>query len=176
MNGYLLGVDAGHTVTKAAIFDTRGRSVGNAARTTHTITRHPHWQERDMDELWESTAAAITDALADAGISPAEVLGVGISAHGDGLYLVNAVGRPVRAAILATDTRRCRLLRPLDRHRRRGETPAAGRATARRLRPTGDPVLAAGQRTRRATSNPISTALQGLAPLPNDRGDRHRPD
>lgn len=58
-----------------------------------------------MDVVWASAAGAIADALADAGIDGSQVLAVGISAHGDGLYLVDADLRPVRAAILATDTR-----------------------------------------------------------------------
>ena len=102
---YLLGLDAGHTVIKAAVFDHVGTEIGRGARATATFSLHPHWQERDMDVVWTSAAGAISDALDAAGIAGSEVAGVGIGAHGDGLYLVDANHRPVRAAILATDTR-----------------------------------------------------------------------
>ena len=101
----LLGVDAGHTLTKAAVFDSDGRLLGSGARPTATVSRHPRWQERDMDATWVSTAAAIRDALAESGLDGGQVSGVGISGHGDGLYLIDETGRPVRAAVLATDTR-----------------------------------------------------------------------
>ena len=102
---YLLGLDAGHTVIKAAVFDQVGTEIGRGSRATATFSLHPHWQERDMGVVWASAAGAILDALATAGIDGSEVAAVGIGAHGDGLYLVDAELRPVRAAILATDTR-----------------------------------------------------------------------
>ncbi len=102
---YLLGVDAGHTVIKAAVFDDAGTEIGRGARPTATFSRHPRWQEREMDVVWASAAGAISDAIVDAGIDGSQVRCVGIGAHGDGLYLVDAQLRPVRAAILATDTR-----------------------------------------------------------------------
>ncbi len=102
---YLLGIDAGHTVIKAAVFDEHGTEVGRGARQTATFSRAPGWQERDMDVVWASASGAIGDAVASAGIAGSAVRCVGIGAHGDGLYLVDDQLRPVRAAILATDTR-----------------------------------------------------------------------
>jgi L-xylulokinase len=105
ITGYLLGVDAGQTVTKAALFDLEGRELAVASAATRAHTPAPRWQERDMDEAWEQTAGAIRRCLAGAGVDPAAVLGVGVCGHGDGAYLVDAGGRPVRPAILATDSR-----------------------------------------------------------------------
>ena len=102
---YLLGLDAGHTVIKAAVFDQTGTEIARGSRATATFSLHPHWQERDMGVVWASAAGAISDALSAAGIDGSDVVAVGIGAHGDGLYLVDAELRPVRAAILATDTR-----------------------------------------------------------------------
>ncbi len=102
---YLLGLDAGHTVIKAALFDETGTEIGRGTRATATYSLHPHWQERDMDVVWTSAVGAIAEALNAAGITGSQVAGIGIGAHGDGLYLVDDDLRPVRAAILATDTR-----------------------------------------------------------------------
>jgi len=101
----LLGVDAGQTVTKAALFDLSGRELAVASAPTLTTTPYPRWQERDMDEAWTHTADAIRRCLDRSGVDPAAVVGVGICGHGDGAYLVDTGGRPVRPAILATDSR-----------------------------------------------------------------------
>ena len=105
MSGYLLGLDVGHTLIKAAVFDVRGRPIGNGSRPVEVSRPHPYWQERDLGETWRTVAAAISDAVADAGLPAAAVQAVGLAGHGDGLYLVDDQLRPVRPAILATDSR-----------------------------------------------------------------------
>src|SRR5262245_11686403 len=103
--GYRLGVDAGQTVTKAALFDLSGRELAVASAGTRTVSARPRWQERDMDEAWTQTAQAIRRCLAEAAVEPASVRAVGLCGHNDGVHLVDAAGRPVRPAILATDSR-----------------------------------------------------------------------
>ncbi len=105
MSGYLLGVDAGQTVTKAALFDTAGRELAVASAYTRATSPRPRWQERDLDEAWRQTAAAIRDCVTRAGVDPGDVLGVGVCGHNDGVHLVDGRHRPVRPAILATDSR-----------------------------------------------------------------------
>ena len=105
MTEYLLGIDAGQTVTKAALFDLRGQEISVASAATRTTSPAPRWQERDMDEVWTQTTEAIRRCLAGAGVDPRAVRAVGVCAHSDGLYLVDADLRPVRPAILATDSR-----------------------------------------------------------------------
>jgi L-xylulokinase len=39
------------------------------------------------------------------GVDPRDVIGVGVTAHGDGLYLLDAEGRPARPGILSLDSR-----------------------------------------------------------------------
>ncbi len=105
MSGYLLGIDCGLTVTKAVVFDAQGRAIGSGAVRTPQDTPHPHWVERDMERLWRDCAEAIRAALAQAGAGGADIAGIGATAHGDGLYLVDEEGRPVRAGILSLDSR-----------------------------------------------------------------------
>lgn len=103
--GLLLGIDAGQTVIKAALFDLSGREVAVARGATAVSAPHPHWQERDMDAAWDVTADAVRRALQAADVDPTAVLAVGLCGHNDGAHLVDADGRPVRPAILATDSR-----------------------------------------------------------------------
>ncbi|MFF5004944.1 FGGY-family carbohydrate kinase [Streptomyces phaeochromogenes] len=102
----VLGVDAGHTVTKAVLFDAAGRAVARGSGTLPLSTPRPRWVERDMDDVWRTTHKAISSCLAHAGPDAGRaVAAVGLAGHGDGLYAVDERGRPVRAAIVAMDTR-----------------------------------------------------------------------
>ncbi len=99
---YLLGIDNGGTATKAALFDSAGRTQAVTARAADLAEPQPGWAERDMEALWVSTAAAVREALEAAGRQPEAVACTG---HGNGLYLIDAEGRPVRPAIGSGDTR-----------------------------------------------------------------------
>ncbi|WP_188195093.1 FGGY-family carbohydrate kinase [Nonomuraea sp. SYSU D8015] len=115
MGRYLLGVDAGSTVTKAVLFDVTGAEVGQAARRVPHRYPRPHHVERDQDELWEVTCAVIREVVAAAGVRPAEVAGVAVTSHGDGIYLVDERGRPTRPGILSLDTRAAGLVAEWER-------------------------------------------------------------
>jgi L-xylulokinase len=100
----LLGIDSGQTVGKVGLYDVNGREVAAASAANDISTPHPRWIERDMDQVWQQVATAIRDVLAQVG--PDVVIGgIGICGHNDGAYLVDEALLPVRAAILATDTR-----------------------------------------------------------------------
>ncbi|MER5183834.1 FGGY-family carbohydrate kinase [Streptomyces sp. NPDC002896] len=102
----VLGLDAGHTVTKAVLFDATGRPVARGSGTLPLDTPQPHWVERDMDDVWRTAYQAIAACLAEAGPDAGRaVAAVGLAGHGDGLYAVDERGRRVRAAIVAMDTR-----------------------------------------------------------------------
>jgi L-xylulokinase len=58
-----------------------------------------------MDALWQSTAAAIKEALDKSGIEPKKIIGIGTTGHGNGLYLIDKEGRPARAGIQSLDSR-----------------------------------------------------------------------
>ena len=105
MAEYLLGVDNGNTVSKAALFDLDGREIRVASRKAEPEYPCPGWTERRMDILWQSTAEAIREVIATSGIHPKEIVGIGTSGHGNGVYLVDKQGRPARAGIQSLDTR-----------------------------------------------------------------------
>ena len=105
MGEYLLGVDNGNTVSKAALFDLEGNEIQVASREVATQYPQPGWTERSMAELWESTAAAIRQVVEDSGVDPKQILGVGTTGHGNGLYLLDKAGRPARPGIQSIDSR-----------------------------------------------------------------------
>jgi len=105
MSEYLLGVDNGNTISKAAIFDLQGREIQVSSRKVESDYPRQGWTERNMDALWQGTAATIKDALETAGIKPEQIIGIGTTGHGNGLYLIDKMGRPARAGIQSLDSR-----------------------------------------------------------------------
>lgn len=105
MPKYLLGTDNGGTVAKAALFTTDGREVAMAGRKTEMTSPHPGHVERDMEKLWQATAESIRAVLAEAKIDPRDIAGIACAGHGNGLYLVDKEGCPVRPGIGSPDAR-----------------------------------------------------------------------
>jgi L-xylulokinase len=105
MTRYLLGIDNGNTFSKAALFNLQGKEIAVANCTAETGFPQPGWTERDMEMLWQSTATAIREVLAKSGVHPEEIAGIGNTGHGNGIYLLDKHGRPLRNGIQSLDTR-----------------------------------------------------------------------
>ncbi|MEG3115285.1 FGGY-family carbohydrate kinase [Salinicola sp. 4072] len=103
--GYLLGLDGGSSSTKAVIFDTQGHVVGIGRESSRLEHPQAHWVERDMSAAWASATAAIRGALAMAELDGDEILAVGVTGHGDGLYPIDGKGEPLGRAITSLDSR-----------------------------------------------------------------------
>ncbi len=99
----LLGLDCGSTAVKAVLFSPDGRTVATGSRRTAPVQPAPHRVEHDMDRLWHLACGAIADALAAA--PPGAVEAVGVTGHGDGLYLADQAGRPLGPGIQSVDSR-----------------------------------------------------------------------
>lgn len=105
MGKYLLGIDNGGTMSKAALFDSEGKELACASRKVEMIELQPGWSERDANAMWGNTADAIREVIETAGVDAAEIAGVACTGHGNGLYLVDGAGKPVRNAINSMDGR-----------------------------------------------------------------------
>ena len=105
MANYLVGIDNGGTVSKAAVFSADGRELAVAGRPVSAIIPHPGWCERDMNALWLDTAAAICEVLEKSGVDPSDIACVTCTGHGNGLYLIDVEGNPVRNGIYSSDGR-----------------------------------------------------------------------
>ncbi len=102
---YLLGIDNGGTVAKAALFSPDGRELAVASRKTEILAPKPGWAEFDADGLWQATTAAVRQVIEQSRIPSQEIAVVACTGHGNGLYLIDDSGRPVRPAIFSADTR-----------------------------------------------------------------------
>jgi L-xylulokinase len=105
MGKYLLGLDNGNTLSKAALFNLRGEEIAVSGRKVNTLYPNPGWTERNMDKVWESVSDAIKEVIAKSDINPKEIVGIGCSGHGNGLYLLDKTGRPFCNAIQSLDSR-----------------------------------------------------------------------
>src|SRR5512140_3380486 len=105
MAQYLLGIDNGSTISKAALFDLHGKEVAVASCKADTEYPHPGWTERGMEMLWQSTASAIRNVLVKSGVRPEQFPGIAHTGHGNGVYLLDKQGQPLRNGIQSMDSR-----------------------------------------------------------------------
>jgi L-xylulokinase len=105
MANYLVGIDNGLTLSKVAVFDLEGRTVGVASRKITVRYPKPGYTERDMDHVWQKTAEAVREVMDVSGIAPKDILAIGNSGHGNGLYLLDRDGRAFRPSIASMDGR-----------------------------------------------------------------------
>jgi xylulokinase len=101
----LLGIDLGTSSVRAGLVTPSGDIVGTAAAEYPILTPRPGWAEQDPTVWWSATCAVIARALAQSRLRPADILAVGLSGQMHGLVLVDALGAPVRPAIIWPDAR-----------------------------------------------------------------------
>lgn len=92
------------------VFDTSGVVVARAQQEFTQIFPQPGWVEHDPMEIWDTTVAVIERALHDAGITPGELTGVGITNQRETTVVWDRdSGLPVANAIVWQDTRTAEL-------------------------------------------------------------------
>jgi L-xylulokinase len=105
MGKYLMGIDNGLTLSKVALFDLEGHTVQVACRKIEVQYPKPGYTERDMDHVWQKTAEAVREVMDVSGIAPHDILAIGNSGHGNGLYVLDRDGRAFRPSIASMDGR-----------------------------------------------------------------------
>lgn len=105
MEKYLLGIDNGGTMTKAALYDLQGNTVAVSIKKTSMLMPKPSHTERDSDELWEANRHVIQEVIIESKIDSSNIVGISITGHGNGLYLIDEFGNPSYNGIVSTDTR-----------------------------------------------------------------------
>ncbi|MGW7205900.1 FGGY family carbohydrate kinase [Streptomyces sp. NPDC054837] len=96
-----VGIDVGTSTVKAAAFDGSGRELAVAARPVG-LALHGGFVEQDMDEVYGAVVAVLEEVTARV---PGPVELAGLTGQGDGVWLVDAQGRPVRSAASWMDGR-----------------------------------------------------------------------
>jgi erythritol kinase len=148
-----IGIDVGTSVVKAAAFDERGRAVAVESRPVALDIRGGR-VEQDMDQVY-GAVVDVLDALTASGREPVEL--VGLTGQGDGVWLVDEDGRPVRQAISWMDGRAHGLV---DRWQSSGVFESVFRRTGSAMFPgCPGPVLAWLDRHEPKSLDAAATAL-----------------
>ena len=99
----ILAIDCGGTAVKILAFDLSGREIAHETAAVET-THHPNGQvERDAEALWRAAALAIRAVVA--ACDGREILALGCTGFGNGIFLVDDSGRPTRPGIVSIDHR-----------------------------------------------------------------------
>ena len=101
MKRYVIALDQGTTSSRCIIFDREQNVVGMAQREFTQYYPKPGWVEHDPMEIWSSQYSVLTEALAQAGVSPEEVAAIGITNQRETTVVWDRhTGRPIYHAIV----------------------------------------------------------------------------
>ncbi len=103
---YILALDQGTTSSRAMVVDRTGAVQGIAQRTFRQIYPQPGWVEHDPVEIWSTQIGSAAEALAGAGLTNADIAGIGITNQRETTILWDrTTGDPVCNAIVWQDRR-----------------------------------------------------------------------
>ncbi len=129
----LIGLDAGTSVVKAVAFDMAGRRIAQAAAANQLHNVAGGGVEQDMMASWHAAAAVLAELCTRVADLPRRVLGLAVTAQGDGTWLMDRAGEPVGRAWLWLDGRAGSIV---DRLGRDGTGEAVYRRTGTVLTPS----------------------------------------
>ena len=96
-----LGLDTGTSGTKAILIDENGRTLATHTHEYALSTPKPLWAEQHPDtDWWNAAQDSIRAVLAKAGITGAEVSGVGLTGQMHGSVFLDREGNVLRPALL----------------------------------------------------------------------------
>jgi len=100
-----LGIDAGTTELKAALFTIDGELLGVDRQEYQLITSPNSWIELNPEVYWNACCAAVRNVVAQAQVPPGDIASLAISSQAETLIPVDEAGRPTRHAIVWLDNR-----------------------------------------------------------------------
>ncbi|KAA2213384.1 glycerol kinase GlpK [Teichococcus oryzae] len=106
-NGHVLALDQGTTSTRAILYRTPDlMPVASAQREFPQHFPASGWVEHEAEDLWESSLAVMREAMAKAGLGPADIAGIGIANQREtALVWDRRSGQPIHRAIVWQDRR-----------------------------------------------------------------------
>jgi glycerol kinase len=106
MQQYILALDQGTTSSRAILFDRQGQLFATAQQEYPQHFPQSGWVEHDALDIWNSQLACARRVLLEAGVSAAQVAGIGIANQRETtLVWDRATGEPIARAIVWQDRR-----------------------------------------------------------------------
>lgn len=97
MEPYALGIDCGNTGIKVALFDLQGQEIGALGDKVPSDFPAPGFVQCNMIGLWQQCSNLIQQLLEKLEVNAEQVIAVGCSGHGNGLYLLDNHHQPLLA-------------------------------------------------------------------------------
>ncbi|MBQ9643695.1 MAG: glycerol kinase GlpK [Lachnospiraceae bacterium] len=98
---YVMALDQGTTSSRTILFDKNGKIVSVAQREFPQYYPQPGWVEHDPMEIWSSTYATATEAMAQVGASASDIAAIGITNQRETTIIWDKeTGRPIYNAIV----------------------------------------------------------------------------
>lgn len=104
MTQLLIGIDAGTSMIKGVAFSTNGEPLYYSSWQNKILRPKSGWQEQDLYATWKATSEVLKDITSKFNENE-EVAALGVTGQGDGCWLIDEKGEPVRDAILWSDSR-----------------------------------------------------------------------
>ncbi len=102
----ILSIDQGTTSSRAMLFDSRGRSLGQAQKEFEQHFPRSGWVEHDAEEIWSDTLEVARQAIQNAGLEPSQVAAIGITNQRETTVIWDReTGAPIHRAIVWQDRR-----------------------------------------------------------------------
>lgn len=101
----VIGLDIGTTSTIGILVKLPETVLGIVSRPVTLMSRNPGWAEEDPEQWWQNSCAIIRQLIADSGISPTEIAGIGVTGMLPAVVLLDEEGRVLRPSIQQSDGR-----------------------------------------------------------------------
>ncbi|WP_420320515.1 glycerol kinase GlpK [Flagellimonas sp.] len=106
MSQYVLALDQGTTSSRAVVFDKKGTIVSVAQKEFTQIFPKPGWVEHDPDEIWDTQAGMVAEALKKQNLTREEIAAIGITNQRETVVVWDKkTGEPIYNAIVWQDKR-----------------------------------------------------------------------
>ena len=103
---YILAIDQGTTSSRAVIFNRQMQTVATARQELALSYPDSGWVEQDPEHIWQSVLDCITQALASAGLTAADIAAIAISNQRETTIVWDReTGQPIANAIVWQDRR-----------------------------------------------------------------------
>ena len=89
---YLMAVDVGTQSTRVALLDFEGHIVSSSSTLQDMQTPRPGWAEQDPQVWWDNTVINTKKVLAQSGIPPQSIMGIGVSGQMHGAVPLDSKG------------------------------------------------------------------------------------
>ncbi|MGF9699574.1 glycerol kinase GlpK [Paenibacillus sp. MABNR03] len=101
MEKYIMALDQGTTSSRAILFNRDGEIIHIAQQEFPQYFPKPGWVEQNANEIWSSILAVMASCLAESGIKPVQIAGIGITNQRETVVVWDKeTGRPIYNAVV----------------------------------------------------------------------------